>query len=498
MNDDLRSSGKGATRLLKSGVAGLDPVLGGGFTSNRLYLVEGMPGAGKTTLAMQFLLAGIEAGERALYVTLSESEEELRSIAGSHGWDHTGIDTLEVVPTDDSLDPESQYTVFHPSDVELASAFRKILTEVERIGASRIIIDSLSELRLLAEGPLQFRRHLLALKRFFSGKNCTVLVLDDQLFDTQIQSIAHCVIRLEQMPANYGSHRRRLQVGKYRGMHFMSGFHDFAITRGGVVVYPRLVAAETRSYSAHEPLKTGVAEMDRILGGGLERGTSTLIIGAAGSGKSTLTAQVSVAACERGERADMFTFDETFGTLSARLEGLGVPFMKHYKSGLLKVHQIDPAEMSPGEFIHKVVRAAEEGSKVITIDSLNGYLHAMPEEKFLLLQLHELLTWLGQKGVATMLVSVQQGLIGQMSSPIDTSYLADTVVLLRYFESAGEVRQAISIMKKRGGMHERTVSEFRIDQGGIRVGEPLRQFRGVLTGVPVYDGANTALMRNRP
>ena len=485
-------------KLLETGVPGLDSVLGGGLTPDRVYLLEGTPGAGKTTLAMQFLLAGVRVGEKTLYVTLSESEEELRSIALAHGWDHSGIHTLEVIAADDLIDGASQYTVFHPSDVELAAAFRKILDEVERVGATRVIVDSLSELRLLADGPLQFRRQLLALKRFFSGRHCTVLILDDQLFDMQIQSIAHGVIRLEQLPANYGAHRRRLQVQKYRGMRFLSGFHDFNIVQGGLVVYPRLVAANTRGRRPHGPLESGVTELDRILGGGLERGTSTLIIGAAGSGKSTLSAQFSVAACERGERADIFTFDESLHTLAARAEGLGMPFAKYLDNGMLRIHQVDPAELSPGEFIHKVVRAAEEGSRVVTIDSLNGYLHAMPEEKFLLLQLHELLTWLAQKGVATLLVSVQQGLIGHMTSPIDTSYLADTVMLLRYFENAGEVRQAISIMKKRGGAHERTVSEFSLDSGGIRVGEPLRQFRGVLTGVPIYDGQGASLMKVRP
>jgi circadian clock protein KaiC len=489
--------GPASTRLLHTGVPGLDTVLAGGLTPDRLYLLEGMPGAGKTTLALQFLRAGVQAGESALYVTLSESEEELRAIAESHGWDHTGINTLEVVPTEDHLDPDSQYTVFHPSDVELATAFRKILDEVERVNASRVIIDSLSELRLLAEGPLQFRRQLLALKRFFGGRKCTVMVLDDQLFDMQIQSIAHGVIRLEVLRGNYGAHRRRLQVMKYRGMSYASGFHDYTIVKGGLMVFPRLVAAQTRRFVEHPNLPSGVPELDRVLGGGLERGTSTLILGAAGSGKSTLALQFCVAACERGERAAIFTFDESMATLTARAEGLGINLKDQVETGKLRIHQIDPAELSPGEFVHRVVDEAEGGATVISIDSLNGYLHAMPEENFVLLQLHELLTWLGQKGVATLLVSVQQGLIGQMSSPIDTSYLADTVMLLRYFEHAGEVRQALSIMKKRGGPHERTISEFRLDRNGIRVGEPLREFRGVLTGVPVFDGGTTSLMRAR-
>ncbi len=487
-----------AVRLLRTGVAGLDAVLGGGLTPDRLYLLEGTPGAGKTTLALQFLRAGVEAGEAGLYVTLSESEEELRSVADSHGWDLSGIHTLEVAPSDDHLDPDSQYTVFHPSDVELATAFKRILEEVERVNATRVIIDSLSELRLLAEGPLQFRRQLLALKRFFVGRHCTVLVLDDQTLDMQIQSIAHGVIRLEQMQANYGAHRRRLQVMKYRGMSYRSGFHDFAIERGGIIVYPRLVAADSRRSFAHTTLESGITELDRLLGGGLERGTSTLVIGAAGSGKSTLAAQFCVAACERGEKAAIFTFDESLATLTARTRGLGIDLEKQIANGRLRIHQIDPAELSPGEFIHRVVDEAEGGATVVSIDSLNGYLNAMPEENFLLIQLHELLTWLGQKGVATLLVSVQQGLIGPMTSPVDTSYLADTVLLMRYFEHAGEVRQALSIMKKRGGAHERTISEFRLDQGGIRVGEPLRDFRGVLTGVPVFDGGSKTLMRPRP
>lgn len=486
---------RGTHRLLGTGVPGLDDVLGGGLTAERVYLLEGTPGAGKTTLALQFLLAGMGVGESALYVTLSESDEELRSIADSHGWDASGIKTLEVVPSEESLDPDSQYTVFHPSDVELVTAFRRIIEEVDRIGARRVIIDSLSELRLLAEGPLQFRRQLLALKRFFAGRNCTVLVLDDQVFDMQIQSIAHGVIRLEVLPANYGAHRRRLQVMKYRGMRFRSGFHDFVIERGGLRVFPRLVAAESRRRSAHAELRSGIPELDGLLGGGLERGTSTLVIGAAGTGKSSLALQFTLAACERGERADIFAFDESVSTLGARAEGLGMPFNKHYEAGNLVVHQVDPAELAPGQFIHEVVDAAHRGSRVVVIDSLNGYLHAMPEEKFLLLQLHEVLTWLAQQGVATLLVSVQQGLIGHMTSPIDTSYLADTVMLLRYFESQGEVKQALSIMKKRGGPHERTIREFQLHAGGIEVGRPLREFRGVLTGVPVYEGGSGALMQ---
>ena len=486
-----------AEQRVGTGIEGLDLILGGGLSANRLFLVEGTPGCGKTTLALQFLLAGAAAGEVVLYVTLSESHDELRDVARSHGWDAGALHVLEVIPSDKALDPDSQYTVFHPSDVELSDAFRTVLAEVERLKPRRVVIDSLSELRLLAEGPLHFRRQLLALKHFFNGRNCTVIVLDDQLFDLQIQSIAHGVIRIEQLAPSFGPHRRRLQIIKSRGIAYRGGFHDLVIRRGGLVVFPRIVAAELRGTSTREMVSSGVGEIDRLTGGGLERGTSTLITGAAGTGKSTLAMQFALAAAERGERAAVFTFDESVATLTTRMRGLGMDADRHIADGNIRLHQIDPAELSPGEFMCRVADAAREpGISVLVIDSLNGYMHSMPEEHFLGLMLHELLTYLGQAGVATIVVSVQHGLIGTaMQSPVDASYIADTVILLRYFEAFGEVRKAISVMKKRGGAHERTLSEFTLDPHGVRVGEPLREFRGVLTGVPVYEGQTAPLQK---
>ncbi len=478
-----------------TGIAGLDLILGGGLSRDRLFLIEGTPGSGKTTLALQFLLAGAARDETVLYVTLSESNEELCAVARSHGWDPAPLHVLEVIPSDKALDPDSQYTVFHPSDVELSDAFRTVLGEVERLKPKRVVIDSLSELRLLAEGPLQFRRQLLALKHFFSGRKCTVIVLDDQLFDLQIQSIAHGVIRIEQLAPSFGPHRRRLQIIKSRGIAYRGGFHDLVIRRGGILVFPRIVAADRRGGSERAMLSSAVAEVDRLTGGGVERGTSTLITGAAGTGKSTLAMQFALAAAERGEGAAVFTFDESVATLTTRMRGLGMHADRHVESGAVQLHQVDPAELSPGEFMCRVADAARQpGMSVLVIDSLNGFMQSMPDENFLGMMLHELLTYLGQTGVATIVVSVQHGLIGTaMQSPIDASYIADTVILLRYFEAFGEVRKAISIMKKRGGAHERTLSEFSLDGRGVQVGNPLRDFRGVLTGVPVYEGGATPL-----
>jgi circadian clock protein KaiC len=483
------------------GIEGLDEILVGGFTRDRLFLVEGMPGSGKTTLAMQFLLAGVAAGEPVLYVTLSETADELRAIADSHGWRLDGVHVRELTPSEGDLETSEQNTFFHPSELELVDTTKRILADVEEIKPLRLVFDSLSELRLLAGNALRYRRQILALKHFFSTRRCTVVLLDDLTStdrDLQMQSIAHGVVLLEQNNPEYGAERRRLRVVKYRGVQFRGGFHDYVIRRGGIEVFTRLVAAEHRTPVERGRIASELPELDLLLGGGLEEGTSTLIVGAAGTGKSTLAAQFVVAAAQRGSRAALFVFDENAQTLLSRCAALGVDLAGHIDAGTVTLKQVDPAELTPGELTQSMRRAVDAGAKIVVIDSLNGYLNAMPEEHFLTIQLHELLMYLAQRGVATILIGAHQGLIGgAMQTPIDASYLADAVVLLRYFEAKGEVRQAISVVKKRGGAHERTIREFRIERGGIRVGDTLREFRGVLTGVPIYEGAS-ALMSREP
>jgi circadian clock protein KaiC len=476
-----------------TGIEGLDTVLDGGFSKNRMFLVEGMPGSGKTTLAMQFLLDGVARRETVLHITMSETEEELHAAAASHGWNLKGIHVRELVPSIRELEPEHQSTMFHPSELELGERTQSILADVERLKPSRVVFDSLSELRLLAGNPLRFRRQLLAFKRFFAGRQCTVLLLDDLTVadrELQVQSIAHGVISLEQLAPEYGTERRRLRVVKYRGATYVAGYQDFLIRHGGLVVFPRLIPAEHGPPPKVERLGSGIASLDELLGGGLERGTSTLLIGAPGTGKSTLAACYVVAAAERGQQSTMFIFDENKHVLLTRTAGLGLDLAKHVDSGLVDIQKVDPAELSPGEFADSIRRAGgARDAAIVVIDSLNGYLNAMPGEKHLALHLHEILTYLGQRGIATIMIGAHQGFVGgTMITPVDASYLADAVVLLRYFETKGEVRQAISIVKKRGGAHERTIREFRLDRKGIQVGSPLRDFRGVLTGVPIYDG----------
>jgi circadian clock protein KaiC len=485
-------------KALSTGIVGLDDIMAGGFTQRRLVLVEGAPGSGKTTLALQFLMAAAKRGERALYVTLSETTEELKAGAESHGWRLDGIDIRELTPAEEALQPDEQNTMFHPSEVELASTTKLILADVERLRPSAVVFDSLSEMRLLAGNPLRYRRQILALKQFFATRDCTVVLLDDLTAtsrDLQTQSIAHGVVLLERVNADYGSERRRLRVVKYRGVQFRGGYHDYVIRKGGLEVFPRLVAAEHRLPST-TPAKMAseVPELDALLGGGVEEGTSTLIVGAAGTGKSTLAAQFSAAAARRDEGVAMFIFDEGPQTLLTRCDQLGVDLRSHVANGRVSLQPIDPVELCPGEFTHRIRVAVEERKvKIVVIDSLNGYLNAMPEERFLTIQLHELLMYLGQRSVATILIGAHQGLIGsQMNTPVDASYLADAVILLRYFEAKGEVRQAISVMKKRGGMHERTIREFRLDGGHISVGAARRSFRGILTGVPVYEATADA------
>ena len=482
----------GAGAAGSPGIPGLDEVLAGGLARNRLFLIEGMPGSGKTTLALQVLRAAAARGEPVLYVTLSETDEELRDVAASHGWGLEGVTLQELIPAEDSLDPEQQYTLYHASEVELGATIKEILTTVDRLKPTYVVFDSLSELRLLAGNALRYRRQILALKQFFAHRGCTAMLLDDLTAtdqDLQTQSIAHGVIRLEQDHPDYGSERRRLRVIKYRGTAFRGGYHDYLVERGGLRVFPRLVAAEHRRTPRRTRLASEVPELDALIGGGLEEGTSTLVVGAAGTGKSTLAAQFATAAAARGQQAALFVFDEHPATLLSRCNALGIGLEREVDAGRVSLQQVDPAELTPGEFTDRIRQAVDRQAAMVVIDSLNGYLNAMPGERFLTIQLHELLMYLGQQGVATILIAAHHGMIGsQMQTPVDASYLADAVILLRYFEAAGEVRQAISVVKKRGSRHERSIREFRLDESGIRVGEPLRDFRGILTGVPVYEG----------
>ncbi|MDB5174869.1 MAG: circadian clock protein KaiC, partial [Phycisphaerales bacterium] len=455
-------------QLVSTGVSGLDDILRGGLTPNRLYLVEGDPGSGKTTLALQFLLEGARRGEPALYVTLSETKDELMTIADSHGWDISSIRIMEMAPSASSLSPDAELTMFHPSELELSETTKSVLAEVEKFKPRRVVFDSLSEMRLLAQNALRYRRQILGLKQFFAGKQSTVLLLDDRTApgeDLQLQSIAHGVVRVEQLATGYGAERRRLRVFKMRGISFRGGFHDFAIRRGGLDVFPRLVASEHHNDFPLQDAPTGIATLDRLLGGGLPHGSSTLLIGPAGVGKSTVALQFAVAAVRRGERAALFAFDETVATLKTRSMKLGIPLDPFIQNGLLTIQQIDPAELSPGEFV-AIIRRAVDGAdgalpaKVVVIDSLNGYLHSMPEESFLNAQLHELFVYLNQRGVLTLMTVTQSGMMGNnVKSPVDTTYLADNVILFRYFEARGHVRRAISVVKKRAGAHEQTIRE---------------------------------------
>ncbi|SJZ59135.1 circadian clock protein KaiC [Enhydrobacter aerosaccus] len=479
---------------VSTGSGGLDDILGGGFDADRVYLYEGRPGTGKTTIALQFLLEGVRSGERVLYITLSETERELKLVAKRHGWSLAKVDMFELVPPETTLDPERQLTVFHPADMELSETIDLVFKEVERINPTRVVFDSLSELRLLAQSPLRYRRQVLALKHFFASRHCTVVLLDDLSAaqdDLQLHSIVHGVILLEQLAIDYGAERRRLRVLKMRGIPFRGGFHDFVIETGGLKIFPRLVAAEHHADFAIEYTPSGNAELDQLLGGGLERGTNALLIGAAGVGKSSLALTFAIAAAERGEHAALFAFDEGRGTIEARAHTLGLPLVKHVEAGLIELKQIDPAELSPGEFAAAVRRCVEDnGARIVIIDSLNGYLNAMPDERFLILQMHELLSYLAQQGVLTILVLAQHGLVGPMETPLDISYLSDAVLMLRYFEVGGTVRRALSVVKKRSGRHEHTIREFRLSGNGISIGPPLKDFSGIFSGNPRFTGTH--------
>jgi circadian clock protein KaiC len=487
-----------------TGNSGLDTVLHGGLPPGHLFLMEGQPGSGKTTLALQFLLNGMREGERCLYITLSETAEELKEVADSHHWNLEGIELFELSSVGDVLSSERNQSVLHSWEVELGDTIQLIKQQIERVQPRRVVFDSLSELRLLAQDPLRYRRQVLALKQFFAPRNVTVLLIDDLTSesaerDTHLHSLCHGVISLERFTMEFGAARRRLQVQKMRGATFIGGYHDFSIQTGGVEVYPRLIASEHHAAFSNEPVPSGIKELDALLGGGVLRGTSTLLTGPAGTGKTTLALQFIDAACSRGERCHLYEFDERRSTMINRAQSMGIELTKYIDEGLLEILQVDPAEMAPGEFAWHVFKGIrEKDCRVVVIDSLNGYLAAMPQEKHLLLQMHELLAYLNQSGVTTFLINPLFGLVGNLDlGQLNVSYIADAVVLFRFFESEGRIRKAISVIKNRSGRHEETIRELRIDSRGLRVGEPLTEFRGVLTGTPEFVGNANPLLVGR-
>jgi circadian clock protein KaiC len=482
---------------ISTGIPGLDQLLVGGLVTNRMYLIEGNPGTGKTTLALQFLLEGVACGESCLYVTLSETSAELHAVAHSHGWTLDGIEVFQLAAAERASIDE-QYTLYHPSEVELGETIQAVLATVERVKPKRIVFDSLSEMKLLAREPLRYRRQILALKEFFGGRDCTVLLLDDFSAgggDLQLQSLAHGVLLLEQLPFDYGRARRRVRVVKYRGVPAIEGFHDFVIRKGGLTVFPQLVARDSAPTDDLPPIASGVPELDSLLGGGLNWGTASVFIGPPGTGKSTLAAQYASKAAAPGA---VFLFDERRASYLRRCGQLGMGIREAVASGRLTVEQVEPGDLSPGEFSYRIRDAVEErGVRLVVIDSLNGYLTAIPQSDSPLVRMYELLSYLALRGVATILIVAQHGVVGtMMAAPIDVSYLADAIVMLRFFEAMGAVRRAISVVKKRTGEHETTIREFRISRDGLRVGAALTDFHGVLTGVPQYVGPGGPLMND--
>ena len=486
---------------VSSGVGGLDDILAGGFVRGHLHLVEGKPGTGKTTLGMQFILAGRDRREKVLYVSMSETRDELQIIAESHGWLLDGIEISELVPPDAEEGNNNRQTVFRPSEIELGETMGLLFDQIEHVDPERIVIDSLTEMRLLAQNPLRYRRQVLALKYFLARRRSTVLLLDDlgsDDRDLQLHSTAHGVVTLEELVLDYGAERRRLRVTKMRGVKFRGGYHDYAIRTGGLEVFPRLVAAEHRRSFPKEVIRSGSEQLDALLGGGLRRGTSALLVGPAGSGKSSVALSIAYNSAREGERAAVFVFDEGSESIKERASGLGMELGPLMSSDRIDLHQIDPAEMSPGEFTALVRRAVDEQNvKVAVIDSLNGYLQAMPQDRFLPLEMHQLLAYLNQQGVLTILVLAQNGLVGAAHAPVDLSYLSDTVLQLRYFEGEGRIRKAISVVKKRIGAHEDTIREFRLSAHGLEFGEPLIDFQGIMAGVPIYLGSQLIMRTPR-
>ena len=480
------------------GIPGLDDILAGGLERERVYLLEGAPGTGKTTAALQFLLEGARRGEPGLYITLSETENELRESASTHGWSLNAIQVFELVPPESLLDEQQQQSLLYSSDLELGETTRMIFESVERTKPRRVVIDSLSEIRLLAQSSLRYRRQVLALKHYFAKNGATVLLLDDlttEINDKTVHSVAHGVVQLQELAPEYGAERRRVRVIKYRGRRFRGGYHDFTIKTGGLEVYPRIVASEHRTAFARQSVSSGLLELDALLGGGVERGSSALILGPAGTGKSLFTIHFAVAAVKRGEKAALFIFDEELGLLYDRMAKVGVDLRSMEQNGDLIIEQVDAAELSPGEFASRVrACVSAQGIQTVVIDSLNGYQAAMPQEQFLVLHIHELLQYLNRQGASTYLTVAQHGLVGEMKAPVDVTYLADTVILLRYFEALGHVRRAVSVIKKRSGRHETTIREYTIGDHGLALGEPLTGFQGVLRGVPNFVGPGSGLM----
>lgn len=489
-------------KAIDTGSAPLNRILSGGYEANRAHLIEGRPGSGKTTLALQYLIAAKQRGERSLYITLSEAREELIQSAETHGWDLDGIEIFELIPPELSLDTTREQTVLHTSDLELGETIELVMAEVRRVKPHCVVFDSLSDIRLLAGGPLRYRRQVLALKHFFTAQGCTAIFIDDlteEIDDANLHSLVHGVVRLEQWTIAYGTERRRLRVYKMRGRAFRGGFHDYVIRTGeGVCIFPRLVAAEhNQGFDEQGPALSGISTLDEMLGGGLDRGTSTLIIGPAGSGKSTMAAQFVLRALEEGEKALFISFDETRRNFFMRAEGLSFD-LASFDGRQFHFKQVDPAELSPGELSETLRQFVEEvGVRVVVLDSLSGYQNSMPAEQFMMLQMHELLTYLNQKGVMTILILAQHGMVGQMQSAVDLTYLSDTVMLCRFFEAGGELKRAVSVIKKRTGSHQSSIREYRIDRQGLRVGEQLSEFEGILTGVPKFRPRAGALLADR-
>jgi circadian clock protein KaiC len=474
-----------------AGIPGIDSILGGGLPRGQMFLIDGSPGVGKTTLALQFLLEGVRRKERCLYVTLSETKSELESVADSHGWALDGIDIVELAEVESHFNVKAQNTLFQPAEVELTSLSKLLVETFDRIAPARMVLDSLSEVRLMAQNPLRYRRQVLAFKQHFAQGKCTVLLLDDRSAsgrDVQVQSIVHGMITLQTVPLKFGISRRFLNVPKMRGSTFREGNHDYVIKAGGLTVFPRLVAVEKQDGFRKETFGSGNPELDKLAGGGLDTGTGTLFMGPAGSGKSTVASMFAARAAHAGQKALYFAFDEVPAILIDRAQEIGLDFEGAMRSGMLEIRQVDPAEVAPGELADEIHQSVTKGTRMVVLDSLNGYVNAMPQEEFLHLHLHELLTFLNQHGVVTIMVLAQHGLVGPMGAPVDVSYLADTVLLTRFFEARGAMKKAVSIIKKRSGAHEDTIRELTMSPAGVAIGPPLVHFEGVMTGVPRFLG----------